>query len=73
MLALSQALDERISSQGGLFKVGLFSEISGIGDLAARARAELDKARSAEPWLAALAPYEAATRSAWDGLSPSPR
>ena len=66
MLALSRALDARITSQGGLFKVGLFTETSGVGDLAARARAELDKTRFAEPWFSALAPYDAATLARWE-------
>jgi hypothetical protein len=55
LLAMSQALDGRIAAEHGLFKIGIFHEESGVGDLAGQAR-ELIRKAAAAPWLRQMAP-----------------
>lgn len=61
LLAFSTAMEGRIAARGGLFKVGLFSETSAVGDLAGRAREELAKTGTVAPWFSQLAPYDEPT------------
>jgi hypothetical protein len=66
LLALSQGLEPRVTEAGGLFKVGMFHEQAGVGDLVARARAQLARVRASSGWFARLAPFTADAIAQWE-------
>ncbi len=69
LLALSKGLDARIAAEGGLFKVGLFNERTGVGDIAGRIRAAEATLAEAGPWFHALVPLPDATLRRWAELA----
>jgi hypothetical protein len=65
LLALSKGLDARITAEGGLFKVGLFSEESEVGDQAGRMHEIRRNLGAASEWFAKLAPFDRAGLDQW--------
>jgi len=65
LLALSRGLESRIAAEGGLFKVGLFSETSPVGDMGARALEAWRNFDAAGNWLRALVPFSDDTMRQW--------
>jgi hypothetical protein len=65
LLALSKGLEARITAQGGLFKVGLFSEASPVGDMGARALEAERNFAAARAWLRVLIPFSDDTMHQW--------
>jgi hypothetical protein len=65
LLAMATALAPRLAAEGGLFKVGLFSETSPVGDMGARAAEARRNFAAAGPWLTQLIPFTAETLERW--------
>lgn len=65
LLALSKGLDARLAAEGGLFKVGLFNEQSGVADRAGRTREVRRNLGAAASWFAKLAPFDPAGIERW--------
>jgi hypothetical protein len=66
LLALSKALDGRISAEGGLFKIGLFNEAVGVGDIAGRISAAHATIKTSGAWFRQLVPFLPETLARWD-------
>lgn len=63
LIVMGNGLEQEISAQGGLLKVGLYAPRVGVGDL----RGRIQQARELDvPWLRALYPSNPAIRSAVD-------
>ena len=62
LLAFSQGVAARLDAEGGLLRVGLFNERSGVGDMGARVR-EASENFAAAGWLNTLIPFTEETKA----------
>ena len=65
LLAFSQGAASRLEAEGGLLKVGLFNEQTGVGDMGGRAREAHARFGKADTWLRTLVPFSDDTMARW--------